>query len=159
MTAIDAAMAQPKRTESEVLLKELKLKFGDKEYVVPVLRVRAAEKWRQEYFRITKEVTDTMPAKFEQDTNPEELKKAIGRGLMGALLQYPTKIPELVFSYAPSLKEHEEEIMEQAYDQDFERAYAQIWQVAFRPFLASLGMVLEMQRSQDMISPSSAATN
>jgi len=159
MTAIDTAMAQPKRSESEILLKELKLTLGEKEYVVPVLRSRAAAKWREEDFGITKEVSDANPAKFEQDDDPKKIAEAVSRGLMGALLRYPAKIPELIFSYAPSLKEHEAEIMESAFDQEFERAYAQIWQVAFRPFLASLGMVLEMQRSQDTLLRSSAATN
>ncbi|SRR6266536_4420846 len=147
------------RTDSEIILKELKLKFGDAEYIVPVLRMKAAAKWREEYFKRTKEVTDTMPQKFEQEHDPKELSKAIGRGLMGALLEYPEKVPELVFSYSKELQEKREEIEEVAYDQDFTRAFAQIWQVAFQPFLASLGMVLEMQRSQDSLSRSAAALN
>ncbi len=150
--AIDEALKQPKRSESEVLLKELKLTFGEKDYVVPVLRSRAAAKWREEYFRITKEVSEDNPTKLEE-TEPQKIAEAVGRGLMGALLKFPNKIPELIFSYAPSLKEHEEEILAAAYDQEFQKAYGMIWQVAFRPFLASLGMVLEMQKSQDTLSP------
>ena len=145
-----------KRSESDVLLKELKLSFGEKEYVVPVLRMKAAAKWREEYFKRTKEVFDTMPAKFEGDQ--KELATAIGRGLMGALLEFPDKVPELVFSYAPSLPQ--EEILQAAFDQEFSRAFAQIWQVAFAPFLGSLGMVLEMQRAQAASqSPSLAGLN
>ncbi len=41
-----------KRSDSDVLLKELKLKFGDKEYVIPVLRMREAAKWREEYRKL-----------------------------------------------------------------------------------------------------------
>jgi hypothetical protein len=157
MSQIADAMKEPRRSESDVLIKELKLTFGEKEYTVPVLRKTAAEKWRAEYFAKTKEVSDSMPAKFEKENDPRELSKAIGRGLMGALLQFPNKIPELVFSYAPSLPK--EEILEIAYDQDFARAYKQIWQVAFRPLLDSLGMVIEMQRSQESVSPSQAGLN
>ena len=46
------------RTDSEILLKELKLKFGEKEYTVPVLRMAAAAKWREEYFKRTREVRE-----------------------------------------------------------------------------------------------------
>jgi hypothetical protein len=157
MSQITEAIKEPRRSESDVLIKELKLKFGEKEYVVPVLRMRAAEKWRAEYFEKTKEVSDSMPEKFDKENDPRELSKAIGRGLMGALLQFPNKIPELVFSYAPLLPR--EEVLEAAYDQDFARAYKQIWQVAFRPFLDSLGMVIEMQRSQESASLSRAGSN
>ena len=147
------------RSESDIITKELTLRFGDKEYTIPVLRMKAAAIWRKEYFRLTKEVSDTMPAKFEQHSDPKELSKAIGRGLMGALLEYPEKVPQLVFSYSKELEAKQDEILDAAYDQDFQRAFAQIWQVAFQPFLASLGMVMEMQRSQDLASRSSANSN
>jgi hypothetical protein len=142
------------RPDSDIILKELKLKFGDKEYTVPVLRMKAAAKWRAEYFTRTKEVSDDMKAE-----ETENLSKAISRGLMAALLKFPEKVPDLVFSYSPQLAENKEEILEAAYDQDFVRAFQQIWQVAFAPFLASLGMILEMQKSQDLASRSSASSN
>src|ERR1700758_4715508 len=148
-----------KRSDSEILLKELKLKFGEKEYAVPVLRMKEAARWREEYFKRTKEVTDSLPMRFDKDNDPHELSKAISKGLLGALLQFPEKIPDLVFSYAPSLADKKEEILAVAYDQEFSRAFSQIWQVAFQPFLASLGMVVEMQRSQASLSPSSAGSN
>lgn len=147
-----------KRSDSDVLLKELKLKFGDKEYTVPVLRMRAAAKWREEYFRLTKEISDANPSHLDEK-DPKKIADAVARGLMAALLRFPDKIPDIVFSYAPSLKEHEEEIFENAYDSDFADAYRKIWQVAFQPFLASLGMVIEMQRSQASPSPSLVASN
>lgn len=153
MTAMDPATL-PKRSESDIILKELKLKFGDKEYVIPVLRSRAAAKWREEYFARTREVSQDM--KMEETEN---VSKAISRGLMAALLKFPDKVPELIFSYSPELANKEEEIREAAYDQDFQRAFQQIWQVAFQPFLASLGMVLEMQRSQLSASRSLASSN
>jgi hypothetical protein len=144
-----------KRSDSDILLKELKLKFGDKEYTVPVLRMKQAAKWREDYFARTKEVTDDMKV----DEKVENLSKAVSRGLMAALLKFPEKIPDLVFSYSAELSEKREEILDEAYDQDFQRAFQQIWQVAFQPFLASLGMVLEMQKSQASASLSSASSN
>ena len=136
-------------------MKELKLTFGGKEYVVPVLRMRKAAEWRKEYFERTKEVSTAMLVDNIDDKG--QLAKSVGNALTGALLAFPEKIPELVFSYAPSLPK--EEILDAAFDAEFSRAFAQIWQVAFSPFLASLGTVLEMQRSQATQSASSTGSN
>jgi len=160
MKALEQAMAQPARSESEKILKELTLRFGDKDYTVPVLRMREAAKWRQEYFNRTKDVSDKMHQDVEKKAvSATDLKDSVRQALFGAMLEFPDKIPELVFSYAPSLKEKEEEIMAEAYDQDWERAFNQVWQVAFRPFLASLGMMYELQKSQVSPSPSRGASN
>ena len=134
------------RAESDVLLKELRLTFGDKEYTVPVLRMRQAAKWRQQFFERTQEISAAMIIENHMLLEQDKLNKAVGRSLMGALLQFPEQIPDLVFSYAPDLPK--EEVMEAAYDQQFTRAFSQIWQVAFAPFLSSLGTVLEMQKSR-----------
>jgi hypothetical protein len=131
------------RSESDIIKKTLTLHFGDKEYEVPVLRMLAAARWRKEYFERTKDVSASMMVENMDDKG--QLNKAIGNALTGALLAFPEKIPELVFSYAPSLPK--DEVMEAAYDQEFSRAFAQIWQVAFSPFLESLGTMLEMQKA------------
>lgn len=151
----------PPRTDSDVVLRELKLRFGDNDYTVPVLRMRQAAKWREEYFKRTKSVSDDMPQKFAEEAKPGELKKAINTALFGALMEFPDKIPELVFSYAnqpdkdPTLPV--EKVTDEAYDQDFARAFQQIWQVAFEPFFGSLGMVMEMQRAQQRATPSTSS--
>jgi len=141
------------RTESEIVLKQLTLHFGEKDYVVPVLRIAAAAEWRKSFFKITSAISNDLPEKF--DENSPELKKAISNGLFSALLRFPEKIPDLVFSYAPDLPR--EEILANAYDQEFSIAFKQIWGVAFAPFLASLGMVMEMQRANP--SPPAQPTN
>jgi len=133
-----------KRSESDIVLKVLKLTFGGKEYEIPVLRMAASAKWRAEFFERTAEVTTSLPTQFDETKG--DISKALGRGMFAALLQFPEKIPELVFSYAPSLPK--EEILEAAYDQEFSIAFRQIWRVAFEPFLASLGMVTEMHRTR-----------
>jgi hypothetical protein len=151
---------QSTRTESDKLIKELKLVFGEKEYIVSVLRTLEAAKWREEYFAKTKDVADSMPKKFEQENDPRELAKALRRGVMGALLQFPEKIPELVLSYAKSLTEDQKkDILANAYDQEFRRAYKQIWEVAFAPFLESCQMLMEMQNSRPSPSLSAAELN
>ena len=131
------------RSESDIIKKTLTLHFGDKDYEVPVLRMLAAAKWRAEYFERTKDVSASMMVEHMDDKG--QLSKAIGNALTGALIAFPEKIPELVFSYAPSLPK--EEVMEAAYDQELSLAFAQIWQVAFAPFLESLGTMLQMQRA------------
>jgi len=140
------------RSESDIVKKTLTLHFGDKEYEVPVLRMLAAAKWRKEYFERTKEVSSSMIVDNMDDKG--QLSKSVGNALSGALLAFPEKIPELVFSYAPSLPK--DEILDAAYDQEFAIAFSQIWQVAFSPFLASLGTVLEMQRASESRSASLA---
>lgn len=142
-----------KRTESDILLKELRLKFGETEYVVPVLRMRAAAKWREQFFEQTKKVSDSMSVKVEE-TGAD---KAVSNALMQALLAFPEAIPNLVFSYATELPK--EKILEEAYDQEFLKAFKAIWGVAFQPFLASLGMAWEMQKAQESSSRSLAGLN
>jgi hypothetical protein len=142
-------------SDSEVLLKTLKLKFGDKEYKVPVLRMTAAAEWRKEFYERTREVSADLPNNFVGD--PAELRKAIQRGIFGALLKFPEKIPELVFLYAPGLPK--DEILAAAYDQDFSAAFKAIWGVAFQPFLASLGLVMETGYTQPSPSASSGSLN
>ena len=131
------------RTESEIVLKILTLTLGEKKYEVPVLRVAAAAAWRKEFFEQTSALTTDLPQQF--DERSPDLGKAVSKGLFAALLKFPEKIPDLVFSYAPSLPR--EEIVANAYDQEFAIAFKQIWGVAFAPFLASLGMVMEMNRA------------
>src|ERR1039458_3112934 len=99
------------RSESDIIKKTLTLHFGDKDYEVPVLRMLAAAKWRQDYFARTKDVSASMMVENMNDKG--QLSKAIGSALTGALLAFPEKIPELVFSYAPALPK--EEVMEAAY--------------------------------------------
>ena len=146
-----------KRSESEILSKTLTLTFAGKPYEVPVLRMTEAAKWRKYYFERTQQVADAMPMNVSEST--PELSKMIGHSLMSALLNFPEAIPELVFSYAKDLPK--DEIMAaEPYDQEFITAFQKVWGVAFQPFLASLGMVMEMHRSQAASnSPSSERSN
>lgn len=142
------------RSGSDILLKELKLTFGGKEYTVPVLRMRESAKWREEYLKRTQQVAESMP--ISADEKAPDFSKTFGTALLQGLLKFPEAIPELVFSYARDLPK--EEILANAYDQEFTIAFRAIWGVAFQPFLASLGMALETGRAQSP-SPSSGVLN
>jgi hypothetical protein len=143
------------QNDSDVLLKKLTLTFGGKQYDIPVLRMKAAAEWRKEYMVLTKDVASSMIIETEGDK--AQISKQVGNALTGALLAFPEKIPELVFSYARSLPQ--EEIMEIAYDEDFSRAFGMIYKEAFSPFLIALGTALEMQRAQASHSGSSTNSN
>lgn len=148
--------ADTPRSESDILLKQIVVKFGDKEYAIPVLRMKQAAVWRKEYFEKTQEISASMIVDGIGDKT--EMTKSVGNALTAALLKFPDKIPELVFSYASSFSPQEREtILDEAYDEDFTRAFGDIYKAAFQPFLASLGTVLEMQRAQGSRSPSSAS--
>lgn len=143
-----------KRSESDIVLKLIRLKFGDVNYDIPVLRMTPAAIWRRKYFEETADVSASM---FIDDTvDKAQMARSVGNALTVALLKFPEKIPELVFSYAPSLLPHRDKIEEDAYDMDFAHAFGEIYKAAFAPFLAALGTVLEMQRAQESRSPSSA---
>lgn len=142
------------RSESDLLLKQIIVKFGDKEYTIPVLRMKAAAVWRREYFERTAEISASMIVDGIADK--AQMAQSVGNALTAALLKFPEKIPDLVFSYATHLAPEREAIEESAYDMDFARAFAEIYKAAFAPFLASLGTVLEMQRAQESLSRSSA---
>src|SRR5438445_301616 len=105
------------RSESEVVLKILRLTFGGKEYEVPVLRRKQSAEWRKLFFERTQEVAESMPMNFTGESS--QLSKAIARSLTGGILRFPEKIPDLVFAYAVSLTEEQKtEILEKAYDQE-----------------------------------------
>ena len=135
-----------KRSESDIVKKTLTLVFGEKEYEIPVLRMLAAAKWRKEYFQKVQQIRDGMKIE-DAGMSPADLSKAIGNTLVGSVLSHAEQIPEIVFSYAPSLPR--EEIVESAYDAQFALAFKQIWQVTFQPFLGSLGLALEMSKTSE----------
>ena len=149
------------RPGPEIIKKTLTLIFDGKEYEVPVLRRNAAAAWRKEYSDRTREVSASMIVENMDDKG--HLSKAVGNALTGALIAFPEKIPELVFSYAPTQTNGEpmpkELILETAFDQEFSLAFAKIWQVAFSPFLDSLGAMMELQKAQASASPSGPLGN
>ena len=145
-----------KRSESDIVRKVLTLTFGGKEYEIPVLRMNAAAKWRKDFHEMVKEVSSSMIV----DDALGNINAQVSNSLASALLKFPEKIPELVFSYASSITEEDrKQILEEAYDQEFSLAFKKIWQVAFEPFLEGLGTVNWMQKLSASRSESSDVLN
>jgi hypothetical protein len=69
--------------------------------------------------------------------------KAFANGLTGALIEFPEKIIDLVFAYAPELPKEEllgsEEAPGKATEEQFAHAFSQIMGVAY-PFLPQLAL-------------------
>ena len=145
-------------SDSEVLIKKLSLQFGGKQYQVPMLRMLPAAEWRQFFFEHTQ--GSAAAISFSLDEKSPDVTKQLNRAFFTSLLSFSESLPDVVFAYAPSLPK--EEILAEAYDEDFVNAFKAIWGVAFQPFLTSLGMVIEMQKakaSQPSPSRSSASLN
>ena len=171
------------RSDSEVLRQTLTLTFHvngvDNEYVVPVLRRPVAREWREQYLKHTQEVADAMGV--QMDERSPDLSKAMGRALLKGLLEFPDALPELVASYvseatltknfmadgmsedaaqrAAAKKAIPKAVIDNAYDQEIEKAFLAIWGVAFRPSLSSLGMAIETGQAMKSPSQKSNAVN
>ena len=133
-----------KLSDSEVLIKKLSLQFGGKQYEVPMLRMIPAAEWRKHFFEKTQGAAAAIS--FSLDEKSPDVQKELSRAFFTSLFSFSEALPDLVFAYAPSLPK--DEILAEAYDEDFVNAFKAIWGVAFQPFLTSLGMVIEMQKSK-----------
>lgn len=117
------------RTEEEILGQlPITVKFGEAEYKIKPLRIKKAREWRT---KLIEEVT-SISTMLQQDvsTSPVFIK-----GLAFVFLQFPEKMAELVFSYAPDLPK--DRIEDEASEEQLARAFGQIVQIAF-PFLGEL---------------------
>src|SRR6266568_2217309 len=92
-------------SDSEVLLKVLHLKFGDKEYKVPWLRMTPAAEWRQFFFQQTQ--GSSAAISFSLDEKSPDVTKQLSRAFFTSLLSFSEALPEIVFAYAPSLPKDE----------------------------------------------------
>jgi hypothetical protein len=127
-----------KRSEADILAQApLKVKFGEKEYDIRPLTILKQRAWRERLNQELKGFVEVFNAKADQNT--------IMSGLTGALVEFPEKLVDMVFLYAPYLPK--EEIMNTATEEQIAFAFSSIMAVAF-PFLAELGTMTKlMQRS------------
>ena len=122
------------RTEDQVLAKApIAVMLGAKEYEIKLLSINAQRAWRQKMSQEMQEVVNQFAP-----TSKAPNASVFSAGLTVALTQFPEKLTELVFAYAPDLPR--EQIMEEATEEQISVAFSKIVQVAF-PFLAHLGMV------------------
>lgn len=128
----------PRRTDEQILARApIVAKLGEKEYSIKILRITAAQKWREHLIDSVKEITEQMRAETGSD-------HAFLTGLGYTLLQFPEKMTELIFSYAPDL--NKEEIMHEttgATEEQIARVFGQIVAVAF-PFRGELQMITQV---------------
>lgn len=117
------------RSEEDILGQlPITIKFGEAEYKVKPLRILKARKWRESLIESVKEISGTLQQ--DASTNPVFIQ-----GLAFIFLQFPTKMADLVFSYAPDLPR--ETIENDATEEQLARAFGQIVQIAF-PFVGEL---------------------
>ena len=125
------------RTEDDILSRApITTKLGDKDYSIPLLAVMAQREWRKNLFAELVPLLDSFKSKADG--------QSIQTGLTAALLNFPEKLCDLVFAYAPALPK--EEILEHATEEQIASAFSAIMGVAF-PFLPQLGMVTNLLRA------------
>jgi hypothetical protein len=124
------------RTEDEILAQApLEVILGKEKYPIPLLAVKPQREWRKKLFA---ELAPILAAfNFKVDG------KSMTDGLTAALLQFPEKLTELVFAYAPDLPQ--ETILESATEEQIAAAFSAIMAVAF-PFLPQLATATTLLR-------------
>lgn len=122
------------RTEDQVLAKApLQVRLGEKDYTIKLLGINDQRAWRAKMTQEMQEVVSNFTP-----TSKAPNASLFSAGLAVALVQFPEKLTDLIFAYAPDLPR--EEIMDNATEEQISIAFSKIVQVAF-PFLAHLGTV------------------
>lgn len=130
------------RTEDEITgMSPISVRLGEKDYKLKPRTITAAQEWRGQLNETMRDVLmGFLPSEGESS-------KAISRGMVTALLQFPEKVVELVFSYAPDDLQPKDEILATATEEQMAVAYSKIMVVAY-PFLAQLEVTLRALREQ-----------
>jgi hypothetical protein len=127
-------MPEVKRSEEDILSQApIVVKFGDVEYKIKPLRMIKAREWRD---KLIKEV-QSIGTSLQQDTSTSPV---FIQGLAFVFLQFPQKMADLVFSYAPNLPR--EKIENEGTEEQLARAFGQIVQIAF-PFVGELQAMMQ----------------
>src|ERR1700739_4148794 len=127
------------RSEDDVLARApITVKLGERDYAIPLLTVLAQREWRRTLYAELLPILESF--NFQVDG------KSMATGLTAALLQFPEKLTDLVFAYAPDLLPAKDEILQHSTEEQIAAAFSAIMAVAF-PFLPQLGMVTQMVRS------------
>jgi hypothetical protein len=124
------------RTEDQILSQApLEVTLGSEKYQIKVLTILKQQAWRK-----------SLSAEFSSMLNgysESADQQRVSHGLAVALTDFPEKIAELVFSYAPYLPK--DKILDEATEEQLAAAFSVIMSVAF-PFLAQLGTVTQLVR-------------
>lgn len=133
------------RTESDVLAKApLSVTLGEKKYAIKILTILPARAWRLKLDESVRSIVENFQPRPTADA------KEMATGLTGALIQFPEKICDLLFAYAPNLPKEEilgtEDKPGSATEEQIAAAFAQVMGVAY-PFLAPLALVTQATRA------------
>ena len=122
------------RTEDDAVAQTpLSVKFGKEDYSIPLLTVMPQREWRKKLF------AELVPILAVFQFNTEG--KTVTDGLTACLLQFPEKLAELVFAYAPALPK--DQILDSATEEQLVAAFAAVMGVAF-PFVPEIRRVTKI---------------
>lgn len=126
-------MAKP-RTEEEILAQApLMVTFGQKQYEIKPLTILKSRSWRKQLVETLGSIIDTF---LQTSTTLPQTSELLSSGIIGALVQCPEKITDLLFAYAPNLPA--QEILENATEDQVIFAFEGVMAMSF-PFLGLLG--------------------
>jgi hypothetical protein len=130
-------MPQLKRTEEEqLLMSPARARLGETEYEIRPLPMRKAAEWRVKFAEEVRAITEHMNA---ETTGAD---KFVG-GLKFAFVNFPERISDMLFSYAPNLPR--ETIENEASDEQVAAAFTTVLQLSF-PYTPLLGMTATQTR-------------
>ena len=126
------------RTEDQILSKEpIKVTLGSEQYDLKPLPILKARQWRAKLTETMKSIVDPMSA--------EQTSTNMGPAMTAALVSFPDKVADLVFTWEPALPT--QKILEEATEEQLAVAYSAIMLMAY-PFLAPLILTTKVTKSQ-----------
>ncbi len=133
---------KPRTEDDAVAQTPLSVKFGKDDYSIPLLTVMPQRAWRKKLF------DELVPILAVFQFNSEG--KTVTDGLTACLLQFPDKLAELVFAYAPELPL--DKILEVATEEQLVTAFAAVMSVAF-PFVPEIRRVTKILTNATAAAP------
>ncbi len=126
------------RTEAQIVaMSPITVRLGESDYEIKPLRITAAQKWREKLIQEVGAISGVL--KQDASTSP-----AFINGLAFVFLQFPEKMLDLLFAYAPYLPQEAIRDEEKgATEEQVSRAFGQIVQIAF-PFVGELRAITQI---------------
>ena len=136
----DEPFVPPRSKEDVIAMTPITLRFGTKDYKVPILHMTASLAWRRKLVAMLEEVASVWDFTLTNETKMQDL----ARNWNQQLIQFPDKLAKLVFAYGGKALPRKK-IMHEASPEQFAAAMAVIMSVAY-PFLGSLAMARRVTR-------------
>lgn len=121
--------------EQAISMEPLSVVLGSETYTIKLLGINAQVEWRRQLDLVMNPLMDQM--------NQVVSGSSFAGALTTVLLQFPEKMTDLVFAYAPDLPKNT--VMDEATEEQISRVFSQVMEIAF-PFLAPLAMVMQLKR-------------